>query len=97
MSVCLEADELCSVIRAACIAKSRLYCFSYRLVCCKLNSIGKDCVCNRAYSKLAQSVKGRYSPGDVRKAVGYLVRLAFDCTVCNHTGNNRYLRFEGCK
>jgi hypothetical protein len=49
----LEADELGSVIRAACIAKSRLYSFSYHLAYCELDSIRKDCVYNRAYSKLA--------------------------------------------
>jgi hypothetical protein len=51
--VYLKANKLGSVIRAACIAKSRLYSSSNCLAYCKLDSIGKDCVHNRAYSKLA--------------------------------------------
>ena len=97
MCVHLKADEPGSVVRAACIAKSGLYGSGYCLACCKLDGIRKDCVCNRAYSKLAQSTKGRYSPGDVRETVGYPVRLAFNRTVCNDTGNDWYFRLEGRK
>ena len=53
MCVHLEADEPGSVIRAACIAKFRLYGSSHRLARYKLDSIKKDCVRNRAHNKLA--------------------------------------------
>jgi len=51
--VYLKANKLGSVIRAVCITKFKLYGFSYCLAYCELDNIKKDCVCNRAYSKLA--------------------------------------------
>jgi len=51
--VYLKANEPGSVIRAVCIAKFRLYGSGYCLACCELDSIKKDCVRNKAYSKLA--------------------------------------------
>ena len=97
MCVYLKANELSSIIKATYIAKSKLYSFSYCLAYYKLNSIKKDCVYNKAYSKLAQSIKSCYSLKDVKKAISCLIKLVFNCIVCNNISNNQYFRFKGYK